>query len=126
MRTLAYAAAAYAAYAGCAEAFAPRPLFVPRVRATPATTLRTSEDAASVLARVDAMMSSAPDLAAPVPDDAAPACSAVVDNEDAASVMARVYAQSDDVLLPQPTPVWRWSGQDFNGYKPCRHEFESK
>jgi len=77
-KTVLTVAAATAIFAGCADAFAPMPLAVPRARATSAVSLRMSEDASDILARMEAMMrGEAPPAAAPVaaapPPAAAPA-----------------------------------------------------
>lgn len=123
MRHVVYAAAAYAVCMGCADAFAPVLISVPRAkRVDPVSMLRSqAEDPAAVLARVDAMMSNAParDASAPaatVPVNSAPPPAP----EDAASVVARVNAKGGGVPVPQPTPRWRWSCQDSGGYTPRR------
>ena len=56
-KTVLTVAAATAIFAGCADAFAPMPLAIPRARATSSvSSLRMAEDASAVLARMNAMM----------------------------------------------------------------------
>jgi hypothetical protein len=56
-KTVLTVAAATAIFAGCADAFSPMPLAMPRARATSSvSSLRMSEDASAVLARMNAMM----------------------------------------------------------------------
>lgn len=118
MRTFVYAIAAYAC---CAEAFAPMPAMGLK-RATGATSLRmaVAEDPSDVMARVNAMMSGLP-VSAPRASFqqtyTAPAAAAVY-QEDAASIVARVNSQSGSAPTPKPTPTWRWSGKDAGGYNP--------
>ena len=59
-KTVLTVAAATAIFAGCADAFAPMPLAMPRARATSSvSSLRMAEDASAVLARMQAMMNGA-------------------------------------------------------------------
>jgi len=53
-KTVLTVAAATAIFAGCADAFSPMPLAMPRARATSSvSSLRMSEDASAVLARMN-------------------------------------------------------------------------
>jgi len=106
MRTVVYAAAAYAFCAGSAEAFAPMPAVGLR-KASGITALRMGEDANSVMARVNAMMNGGSVQSAAASMESAyraPAAAPVsASSEDPNDVMARVNAMMSGQPVAAPS-----------------------